>query len=237
MELPPVNAKFDHKMRYGAYVMARLRLRKLEQLAEKVERKSNRLRDVNHRLDDASARVHAAMAMRDHWVEGLAKKAQDLQGRLDGSPPLRAANMRIFKKRIDHFIDAPLVEVESRYGELIELVEKHLTADAELQRKTVKALKVRLKGFKEATRLMSEARGGLFEARNKREKSTKAWDKTMREVFEELKEQIGEADAENAFPQVVRAAHLDDEERASKLGDLRGHIDQARLQSIRRSKS
>ena len=238
MELPPVSAKYDQKMRFGAYVAARLRLHKLEELAARVEKRTNRLRDVNHRLDDAAARVHAAMAMRDHWVEGLTKMIHVLRATLDGAPVLRAANLRIFKKGVEHFLNVPLGELEARHLELIGLVEEHLGTQEKLQRKTLKSLRTRLDGFKEATRQMSEARAALFEARGKREKSTKSWQKAMREVYEALSEAVGEEEAEKVYPQVVRMANLDGDDRGGKMGDLRSAFDRARLAAhAQRSKS
>lgn len=235
MELPPIAAKYDQKLRYGYYVVGRLRMRKLEAQATRVATITDALQQACHALDTAAGAVQEAVAMRDHWVEAYENKVAEFIKTVDDTSGLHPVKRSILQNKPNYFTEVPLGELEKRGLELAQRITKFLPPKYdELKQKIAKALKRRIQGFKETTQKMSEARAVLFEARKARELATKDWDETLKKIFDELVQALGAEQAERLYPGVRKVETLEGDDSVGKMGEFKGGITLQQLAQMQR---
>jgi flagellar hook-basal body complex protein FliE len=235
MELPPIAAKYDHKLRFGFYVVGRLRARTLDAQAERVRKATDALTQACHALDGAACAVQEAVARRDHWVEAYEDKVAELVKTIDDTPALAAVKRSILQNKPNYYSEVPLGELEKRGLELCGRVDKFIPPKfKDLRDRTGKELRARVDGFKQATAKMSEARAALFEARKLREKVTKEWDETLRGMHAELIKLVGEETAERIYPALRKVETLEGDDKVGKLGEAKGGITLQQLAQMQR---
>lgn len=222
MELPPLASHYEQKLRFGAYVAGRARLHKQSDLADRVSKACQRLRKANHGLDDITGDVQQAMAQRDFWMESYESKARDFYTMVKHSKDLHTVTKSIFQGKHAYYIEAPLDQIEQRGQALIDRIERFVPRRFEdLKKKTVKILRRRIDGVLRAHAAVAEARQALQEARSKRSKATKYWQRILTESYASLSEALGVEIADKIYPDLNRVQD-DDDDRAGSLGEAAG---------------
>lgn len=222
MELPPLASHYEQKLRFGAYVEGMTRLYKQAEIADQVAKAGQRLRKANHALDDITGDVQKAMAQRDFWMESYESKARDFYTMIKHSKDLHTITQSIFQDKHSYYIEPPLDEIEKRGQALIERIERFVPRRFEdLKKKTVKILRRRIDGVLKAHQAVAEARQALKEARTKRSKASKYWQRILTESYANLTEALSAETADKIYPDLHRVQD-DEDDRVGSLGEAAG---------------
>lgn len=222
MELPPLGARFDQKLRFGAYVIGRARLHKQEDLVSKVDKANKRLIKTYHAVDELTGAVQEAMAQRDFWVEAYEAKVREFYDTVSGSKTLFATTKSIFQGKHLHYIEAPLDEIEARGKQLLQRAEKFIPAkEADYKDKMVKLISKRIAGVVKSQAAVEAARAALKEARDKRVKAQKRWQQDLQDGYQLALDALSKDIADKIYPDLRRIQDVDDD-RAGALGEAEG---------------
>lgn len=234
MELPPKAAKHTHKVRYGYYVIGRLKARKLDELAQQVEQLTHQVRDNTYALEESAGLVQQAVAQRDHFLERLEAATTNFAAALNTMQKSfpKGTRAKIFHSGTNYYTAAPLADQEKRYRELVELCESSIPDGDKM--KIVRVLKKLIKRFIKATRNMGEQRGELFKSRSAKESLATAWEEGMTQVYDKLCETIDTESAESIFPKPLRIKNLEGDADSGKSGKLKNDMHQIRLARLTR---
>lgn len=207
MRLPPANASYHQRTRFGRYVARRLRRAKLHQLAEDALTVTSALREMGRAWDDADDAIQDALADRDAADDDLDITAQNARHALAGravDAVKQAPYTDVFPSGIGYYMSAPLDQEVKRYSELKQRLTEHLPAADEVRKKAVKAVEAGIAGFEKAVKDLDAARTAEALAATRLAKATDAWVKQMEKTYGALVAEVGRAAAARFFPRTTR---------------------------------
>ena len=216
MRLPSESARYELRVRYGRYVITRLRQAKHNEMAGSAEKVTNRVKKTGRAVEDASEPVQDALAERDYFdgelddtVQGFRLKLSAVSVDAVKKPPYT----QICPQGIDYYTAACLSDQVPRYKELVTRIVQHLPGGDELRGPAEKALTAGVEGFEVSTARVAEARTALSIARTDREAAEDEWDDMMEKTFGLLVAEVGKKKANRYFPRAkrVRSAEGSDE--------------------------
>lgn len=205
MRLPPQNAHYIHRVRYGRYVARRLRKARLTVLAASVEKVSQAVLTYGRAVEDAEGPIQDALADRDAADTDLDRAAQDARARLAGRSADAIKNVPytvIFPDGISYYTAAPLDEEQQRYTELKKRLVEHLPQTDEVRCATVPLIDTGLAEFIKGAAQLEAVRTDAALASTRLTSSTEAWDKQIEKTYGALVAEVGRAAAEGFFPRV-----------------------------------
>ena len=212
MRLPPPSSSYTTFVRYGLYVVRRLRRAGQTDLATGVERATLAARSAGRAWEDADDPIQAALADRDSADDDLDLTTQSARAALAGrgiSADREAPYSLIFPAGIGYYIAAPLDENAKRYGELRARLEQNLPASDAVRKSAVPAIAKGVKDFDAALRSLDEAESAERIAATRARASLRALERQLERTYGALVAELGKARAERFFPKT----------RASRRGD------------------
>ena len=216
MRLPSESARYELRVRYGRYVITRLKHKKHNEMAASAEKATNRVKKTGRAVEDAAEPVQDALAERDYFDGELDDTTQAFRLKLSAvsvdavkKPPYT----QIFPQGIDYYTASCLSDQVPRYKELVTRIVQHLPGGDELRGPTEKALTAGVEGFEVSTAKVAEARTALSMARTDLEAAEDEWDTAMEKTFGLLVAEVGKKKANHYFPRAkrVRSAEGSDE--------------------------
>jgi hypothetical protein len=138
MRLPPPSSSYTTFVRYGLYVVRRLRQRGLSDLAASVEREVLAARETGRAWEDADDAIQMALADRDGADDDLDLTAQTLRNTLAGrgvGADREAPYTQVFPQGVAWYLAAPLDENVRRYDELRARVDPSGVLQSDLARR------------------------------------------------------------------------------------------------------
>lgn len=207
MQLPVPNSAPLVHVRFGRYVIRRLRRKKLFDLADACERRNRELLDASRAAEDAGGPVQDAIADRDACDDALDAHARDFRHALAGrsrDAVDQAPYTRVFPEGVAHYTDATLDEEVLRYTQLVGRLEAHLAADDPLRKEELPALRQDLALYQEAATGHNAARLAEEEAGARLAEAADAWRSQFERAYGGLIERLGKAEAERFFPAVAK---------------------------------
>ena len=208
MRLPPPSSSYTTFVRYGLYVVRRLRQRGLSDLAASVEREVLAARETGRAWEDADDAIQMALADRDGADDDLDLTAQTLRNTLAGrgvGADREAPYTQIFPQGVAWYLAAPLDENVRRYDELRARVEAHLPASDPARKLTIPALQKGVKDFAAAARALDTANSADRLAATRARSALRSLERQLERTYGALVAELGKAPAERFFPR-VRAA-------------------------------
>lgn len=212
MRLPPPSSSYMSFVRYGVYVLRRLRRAGLTDLANSVERSVVAARESGRAWEDTADAIQSSLADRDAADDELDATAQGARNSLAGrgvSAAREAPYSQIFPAGIGYYIAAPLDENVRRYGELLARVEKHLPASDGVRKSSVPALQKGIKDFEAAVKSLGAAESDERIAATRARTAVRALERQLEKTYGALVAELGKAPAERFFPR-SRASRRDD---------------------------
>jgi hypothetical protein len=213
MRLPQAKAGYETRVRYGRYVVGRLRTAGRTENAAAVEAATREMKDAGRGVDDALEPVQTALAARDGLDDGLDDTAQMFRLKLASTSVdamKKAPYTAIFPKGVDYYTAAPLAEQVSRYKELATRVAQHLATDDALKTATIDAVNGALDSYGAAVTQLDAARTALALARTKRDAAVDAWTTLVERMYGALVADYGKKKADRFFPRASRVDTDDD---------------------------
>lgn len=203
MHLPRESAAPQVRIRYGRYVVRRLRQAGHAALADSLAKATAALKAAARATEDAVENVEDALADRDAADEALDLAAQEARNHLAGRG-LRAADEApytdLFPNGIAYYTAASLDEEERRYKELRDRAEKHLPKTDAVRRSLVAAIDKGLKAWREGVVAVDEARNAVSAASTGLARATDAWERQVEKTYGALVQTLGRAGAASYFP-------------------------------------
>ena len=203
MQLPPATASSLIRVRYGRYVIRRMRRLKLDDLADACERQNRALLESSRAAEDAASPVQDALADRDACDDALDARAKDIRHALAGRhrdavsmPPYT----RVFPEGIAHYTDASLDVEVARYEQLASRLDAHLSADDALRATALPGVVEDLDCYRDAAAALDTARIAEDAAGDRLAEVTEAWQRQFERAYGSLIERVGKAVAERFFP-------------------------------------
>jgi hypothetical protein len=195
-------------------VTAKLKQAKRNDSAREVETKTNQVKDMGRKVDDAEEPVQLATALRDGAETDIVETAQTFRMKL-GSRTLSAQKeppyTSIFPKGFAYYKSAPLDEKENRYNELIARVKTHLPEGDELKAPLLSTLTQDVTTFVTASTNLEEARRTYSISRTALDTAVNEWDTLMEKTYGALISAVGKKAAERFFPKSRRVNPGDEE--------------------------
>ncbi|MFO0604145.1 MAG: hypothetical protein U0324_13270 [Polyangiales bacterium] len=207
MQLPVPNSSPLVHVRYGRYVIRRLRRKKLHDLADACERRNRELLDASRAAEDAGGPVQDATADRDACDDALDVRARDVRHALASrsrDAVTQAPYTRVFPEGVAHYTDASLDEEVRRYTQLATRLDAHLAPDDPLRKEDVPALREDLALYQESAAALDAARLAEDEADARLTEAAGAWRSQFERAYGGLIERLGKAEAERFFPAVAK---------------------------------
>jgi hypothetical protein len=208
MRLPQPTATYTTFVRYGLYVVRRLRRAGKDSLAVGVEKVTRSARTLGRAWEDADDAIQAALADRDAVDDELDEATQTARNTLAGRGT-RADREEpytlIFADGIGYYIAAPLDESARRYGELKRRLEENLPASDPARRAAVAAITRGLKDFEAANKALDEAQSEEHIAGTRARNALRALERQLEKTYGALMTEHGKAFAERFFPKVRTA--------------------------------
>lgn len=205
MRLPPSTSSYATFVRYGFYVVRRLRRAKLDTLATDAEKATLAARATGRAWQDADDAIQAAYADRDGADDELDETGQEVRtnllGRAVGADRAEPYTL-IFPDGIGYYIAAPVDESAKRYGELQKRLETHLPASDTLRKSAVPALRTGIKALQDAEKTLDGAESEERLAATHARKSLRAFERQMEKTYGALVAEYGRAKADRFFPKV-----------------------------------
>jgi hypothetical protein len=205
MRLPPASAHFSQRVRYGRYVVRRLRRARLGTLATDAEKVTTALLTLGRALEDADAPIQDALADRDASDDDLDEAAQTARLKLSARSAdavKTAPYTLIFPEGIGYYTAAPLDEEVKRYGELKQRLVENLPASDKVRAAAVTTIDAGLDGFSTAVKALDKARTDEALASTRLAAATEAWEKQMEKTYGALVAEQGKEKAERFFPKL-----------------------------------
>lgn len=203
MQLPPATASALARVRYGRYVIRRLRRLKLDDLADACERQNRALLDASRAAEDAASPVQDALADRDACDDALDERAKDIRHALAGRSRDAASTppyTRVFPEGIGHYTDASLDQEVPRYEQLASRLDAHLPAADALRATALPGIVEGLDCYRDAAAALVAARIAEDAAGDRLTEATDAWQRQLERAYGSLIERVGKAVAERFFP-------------------------------------
>lgn len=207
MQLPPATSSYRVRVRYGRYVVRRLRRAKQDQLAADAATVTNALRENGRSWEDADDAIQDALADRDAADDDLDSAAQIARNALAGrsvGAMQESPYTDIFPAGIGYYTAAPLDEEVKRYGELGERLTEHLPATDQVRKTAVKAIDAGVTDFEAAVKQLDKVQTAEALASTRLSKATDAWTKQMEKTYGVLVAELGRTAAERFFPRMSR---------------------------------
>lgn len=205
MRLPPPSSAYTTFVRYGFYVVRRLRRAGHDDLAASAEKVTRAARETGRAWEDADDAIQAALADRDGADDDLDEGAQSFRNSLAGRGT-RADREEpytlIFPEGIGYYIAAPLDENVQRYGELKRRIEEHLPASDAVRKTALAAITRGLKDFADATAALAAAESEERLAGTRARSALRAFERQMEKTYGLLLASHGKSVAERFFPKV-----------------------------------
>jgi len=213
MQLPPENSAARVRVKFGRYVQAKLKRAQLGELAQTVRAATDRLKQAARDDEDQEEAETMARADRD-GVDDIGDEAvQNVRNQLAGRS-VRAMREEpytiIFAEGVDHYIAAPLDEVDGRLGLLTARLERNLPADDPALAPTLAAIaQVRTDWKKAVDELATERTKGTLTG-DALASATEAWERQLEKTYGALIERFGRRRAERFFPRTRRGEVVDE---------------------------
>jgi hypothetical protein len=211
MRLPPSTSSSATFVRYGLYVVRRLRRAKLDALAKDVEKATLEARAAGRAWEDANDAIQAAYADRDGADDDLDETAQEVRvklfGRAVGADRAEPYTL-IFPDGIGYYVAAPIDENAARYGELSRRLEAHLAASDPLRKSATASLRTGIKELQEAEKSLEGAESEERLAATRTRKALRSFERQIEKTYGALVTEHGRAKAERFFPKVRAARAL-----------------------------
>ena len=208
MRLPPDNSTPMAFVRYGLYVMRRLRRAGLAALAEEAEKTTLDVKTAGRLWEDADEPILYATADRDAAADALALAAQTFRATLaarrlgaDRQEPYTL----IFPRGIGFYIAAPLDQEELRYRELRLRAREHLPEGDPARHEIEKAVDRGLKNFRQAVKEQQAAEAREALAGTHTRTAIASFSRQMEKTFGLLVAERGKNEAGLFFPKIRRA--------------------------------
>ena len=213
MRLPGQSSSYHQRVRYGRYVVSRLRQAKLAERADPVEAATAQVKAAGRAVEDAQEPVLAAMALRDASDADMDEATQHFRLQL-ASRKLNANKeppyTQIFHKGIGYYIAAPLSANVDRYKELISRVEANLPEGDESRTVIVGAVAAGLESFGMAVTDLATARTDLAMARTELDTAEDEWNNLVEKTFGLLITDFGKKGANRFFPKMRSVRNISD---------------------------
>ncbi|MDP3273557.1 MAG: hypothetical protein Q8Q09_00075 [Deltaproteobacteria bacterium] len=203
MQLPRENSGVLARVRFGRYVVRRLKQAKLDTLAKDAERVTTALKAAGRAHEDALEPGQDALADRDAADEALDTVAQNARANLAGRSKNAAREepyVLIFPEGISEYIAAPVDEEEARYRKLIARVQKHLPAKDPVRVGVVPAIEAGLKQYAAALKDLHRAEESADTAAVALRRASTAWTRQLERIYGALIAEVGKSAAEAFFP-------------------------------------
>ena len=205
MRLPPDNSEFMAFVRYGRYVMRRLRRAGLTSLSQDAEKATLDVKAAGRLWEDADEPIQDALADRDAADDELDVGAQTLRAALasralgaDKRPPYT----HIFHQGISFYTAAPLDQEEARYGELRLRVQEHLPEGDAARQEVLATIESGLKTFRQSVEELRSSEAKEAMAGTRARSTIAAFSRQMEKTFGALVVDLGKVEAERFFPKV-----------------------------------
>lgn len=208
MQLPPVSSTYTTRVRFGHYVLRRLRREKLGELAVECERVTANVRTCGRACEDAEVVVQEAFADRDAADDGLDDTAQHTRHALASrslDATRKAPYTLIFPEGISYYIDAGVTEEVARYTELKTRIAAHLPESDTVRHEAVTKLDQGLAEYRSAEGSLTQAQTAVSLAGTRLDAATAEWARTLERVYGALIHQVGKAAAERFFPRTSKS--------------------------------
>lgn len=208
MRLPAPSAAYTTFVRYGFYVVRRLRRAGFADLATSAEKVTLAVRVAGRAWEDADDPIEAALADRDAADDELDDAAQTARNALAGRSTAAAREepyVLIFPDGIGYYTAAPLDENARRYGELVERLKAHLPAGDEVRKAAAPVIGKGIKAFDEAGKALDAAESAERLAGTRARSALRAFERQMEKTYGALLIEVGKTAAERFFPR-ARAA-------------------------------
>lgn len=212
MRLPPPSSSYTTFVRYGLYVVRRLRRAGLLSLAKDAERHTLAARESGRAWEDADDAIQAALADRDASDDDLDLTAQSARNTLAGrgvSADREAPYTLIFPDGVGYYLAAPLDQNARRYGELRARLEENLPASDAVRKSAVPALQKGVQDFEAAVKALGDAESAERIAATHARTALRALERQLERTYGALIAEVGKARAERFFPRVRRARRED----------------------------
>lgn len=212
MRLPPPSSSYTTFVRYGLYVVRRLRRAGLTDLATSVERGTLAARESGRAWEDADDAIQAALADRDAADDELDLTAQSARATLAGrgiSADREAPYTLIFPAGIGYYIAASLDENAKRYGELRARLEQNLPASDAVRKSAVPALQKGVKDFEAAVKSLDAAESAERIAGTRARTALRTLERQLEKTYGALVADLGKSRAESFFPRTRGSRRAD----------------------------
>lgn len=208
MQAPREDSGYSVRVRFGRYVLRRLKRSKLDALAAAVEKANAALKAAGRAAEDALEPVQDAMADRDAADGSLDDLAQNARANLAGRSKDAAREepyISIFGEGIGYYIAAPADEQDARYRQLVDRVQKHLPAKDPVRVALPKQITAALGEYTKAATSLQKAESAADDATAVLRRAGAAWSRQIERTYGALIAEHGRAAAETYFPR-ARAA-------------------------------
>jgi hypothetical protein len=208
MRLPAPSSAYTTFVRYGFYVVRRLRRAGYADLAASAEKATLAVRVSGRAWEDADDAIQAALADRDAIDDDLDDAAQSARNTLAGRATAAVREepyILIFPDGIGYYIAAPLDENAGRFGEFAERLKAHLPAGDEVRKATVPVIVKGIKAFDEASKALDGAESAERLAGTRARSAVRAFQRQIEKTYGALLIEVGRSAAERFFPR-ARAA-------------------------------
>ncbi len=218
MQLPPVSSTYTARVRFGHYVLRRLRREKLGELAVECERVTSNVRACGRACEDAEVVVQEAFADRDAADDGLDDTAQLTRHALASrslDATRKAPYTLIFPEGVSYYIDAGVTEEVARYTELKTRIADQLPEGDAVRRETVTKLDQGVAEYRSAEGALTQAQTDASLAGTRLDAATAEWARSMERVYGALIHQFGKTAAERFFPRPSRSSKAKKSKKAA----------------------
>lgn len=213
MQLPSGSAAPRSRVRFGGYLVRRLRRAGKNALATDVQGVTATVKATARALEDQEEAIQEALADRDGADDDLDLATQTARNALAGrsvDAVTKAPYLDIFPQGIGYYIAATLDTQVARYTELRTRLEGSLPATDAVRSTAVAAVMAGLTDFATSTTALTAAQNAKALTETQLERATDAWERLVEKVYGALIADEGRAAAERYFPR-KRAAKNDPE--------------------------
>lgn len=203
MQAPREDSGYGVRVRFGRYVLRRLKRSKLDALATALERANAALKAAGRAAEDALEPVQDALADRDAADSVLDDLAQNARANLAGRSKDAVREepyTSIFGDGIGYYIAAPADEEEARYRQLIDRVQKNLPAKDPVRVALPKQITAALGEYTKAATSWQKAESAADDASAALRRAGAAWNRQIERTYGALIAEFGRAAAETYFP-------------------------------------
>ena len=206
MKLPKKKQNCVRRIHYGRYLAAKLLKAGHRIMADAVEVVTTRLKDFGRKVDDAEEPIKVAIAHRDAVIDDIRESVSTFRLRL-ASRALHATRKApytaVFPDGIGYYTKASLEDINARYLELVERVEKALPEDDALRIEITGAVAAGLVEYEDAVKKVETTRRESNIVKTEYDQLQQQWESQMVKTYGELIAELGKMKAERFFPRNV----------------------------------